>query len=182
MRKFIAIVSALIMGAVLAVVGVAPATAGAYMCDNRMDRHSTDAWPDNEFTQVSVSYRYCFTTNVMDPPFVKPYQVVVSYNMPGSSMNCDAFNRKYDGVRFNMYFWRPYDGTNFNPGAKVVTCDESTINSASQQYDLSNVPRLWFGPAWGDDRQPRWKINWTMMYNFRDDVHKAHWQRFSPGD
>ena len=172
------ILVALMMVAGMFAVGTAPAEA-TYVCSTKLDRNSV-TFPDDELVHFSVFYRYCIDPDPDKMSYVKPKRVIVTYNMPGTHMRCGEFVRKYDGVKYNWYFWRPFNGVNFNPKGKHIPCDESTINSSTQKYKLSNVPRLYFGPGYGNNMQPRWKINITLQMNAKFDQFKSYAQDFKP--
>lgn len=182
MRRLIGLVMMGMMAVLLPVLVASPAQA-AYYCADKMDNERIDFNndPAPAVVQVTVYYRWCYSNSDSELPYVKPHKVIGQYNVDGTQMNCGS-GRKIDGFRFNFYFWRPYNGVNFNPGAFQVDCDESTLNSKMQTYDLSNVPRLYFGPGYGSDRQPRWKANVTKLVNWYwgTDQDKAWSQDFSP--
>jgi hypothetical protein len=185
--------SALVMGITAAGLAV-PATvqpadaASAYTCHTRNDRWGKTFRPSNGpdiYVQYTLMYNYCVAwgsdqSNL--PAYVKPRHEIVSYNVEGSRMTCNGFDRFYDGAKSNSYMWRPYTGANFNPGELTVGCDESTINSNDRWFNPSTTPRLYYGPGHGDDRQPRWKVNITAARNFGHgfDMHASHWQKFDP--
>lgn len=158
-------------------VNAAPASA-AYVCTDRQDIGGA-FFNGGEYMKIVVKYKYCVDPDPDKLAYVKPYKVIGSYEI-AHSISCDPVMRKYDGARFNMYFWRPYTGTAFNPGAVDIPCDTSGMNSRTQSYDLANVPRLYFGPGYGDDRQPRWKANLTLRLNVANDEDRTVAKDFQP--
>lgn len=146
-----------------------------WRCDKRWQRVS-GTFEGGEYVQGTLYYRRCVDVGA-ERQKVKPLSFIGSYNMPGGSMSCNAVTRKYDGVRFNLYFWHPYSGTNYNPGPFEVPCDPSTINGRIQEYP-STAPWFWFGPGSGSDRQPRWKVNITLMQNLDQDEEMSRGKRF----
>lgn len=158
-----------------------PANAAEYYCNERLDQ-TTHTFQDkyDTFVKATVMYKYCVPYDTDKLAYAEPYRVIGTYNRDGASMTCDPALRYLDGVRFNWYFWRPFTGANFNPGARTAECDPSTMNTVTQSWDLADVPRLYFGPGYGDDRQPRWKVNVTLLRNFNTDLDWSHAQDFNP--
>lgn len=89
--------------------------------------------------------------------WVEPVLTISMYNRSGTRMSCGAWGI-FGYVEVNPYFWDA-NGRNFNPGKFRIPCDESTINSNSQHYDLADVPRLYFV----DGAAPRWKVNINVV-------------------
>jgi hypothetical protein len=154
---------------------------GNYYCDTdhlRMDNTFENGIGRNVYWQVTHYFRAC---RPYDPSefygYVTPLWTVGSYNAEGSHMTCNPLLRFINGIRFNMYFWRPYTGANFNPGSFYVPCDESTINGETQNYDTTI--KLFFGPGTGDDRQPRMKVNVDEDIPAQEDRHQSEWRKFT---
>lgn len=165
-------------GALSLAAPIAPAS-GALTVQRKFDRHEF-RFKGGEIIQCTVWYRYGFYSNPEKYGWVQPYLTLVSYNLPGGTIDCNEFSRKYDGVRFNWYFWQPYRGINFNPPGENIGCDTSSMNSGSQWYSARTTPRLKYGPGNGNDRQPRWKCNVTLRFNVRNDKDKSYAQDFNP--
>ena len=178
-RRFIGVMVAFLLGLSGLTIG-SPASAGInYDCVNKMDRTEHTFSDENKdvFVQGSVLYKYC--TYPGRRPYVKPFRAVNTYNAEGGYMNCAPASRYLDGVTFNWYFWRADTGQNFNPGGVTVTCDESTMNTVSQSWKLSDVPRLYYGANWYE--HPRWKVNVELERNFTTNKNWAYGQGFAPG-
>lgn len=154
-----------------------------YDCTNRIDRWDSDAYSGvkHAWAQATVGYRHCVAWGYDQndhPAYVEVRYVVGAYNVEGGSMSCGQWYSYLDGFTFNFYFWRPYTGANFNPGAFKVPCDESTTNGRTVWYNSGY--NLYFGPGSGSDRQPRWKVNATINRNGDFDSTKTHAQDFNP--
>jgi hypothetical protein len=93
-------------------------------------------------------------------PFASPSITRVAYNVEGDHMGCFKVDGKFQRLEANLYFWRPYDGRNFNPGKFTIPCDKSTRNSESQFYKREDVPRFYMGPG---DHKSYWKINLEVI-------------------
>ena len=153
MKKIIALFTALVMSMLLANAPAAQA-AGLY---NKWGQDSDSktigvAQGNDLYLKTTIQYRATLNKNT-GKRWVKPVLTIAMYNRSGTRMNCGVW-RIFGHLEVNPYFWDA-SGRNFNPGKFRVNCDESTINSNSQHYELDNVPRLFFV----DGAAPRWKVN-----------------------
>lgn len=178
-NKFMVIILALGMmfgSLALATTFASPASAVNFDCVNKVDRKGhTFAGDIDVFVNNSVLYKYC--TYPGKDPYVKPYRVINTYDVEGSRIECNQFLRRLDGVTYNWYFWRPDTGANFNPGGVSATCDESSMNTVSQSWNLADVPRFYFARVLYD---PAWKVNVELEVNAGTNKHWAHAQPFNP--
>lgn len=183
-KKFLAVLAILTSTIVVSPAMTQNAAAASWTCQNKTDRWDHTFNPASGrsvYIQFTNAYRRCIAPDLTS--FVEPNYAIGAYNVLGvSHMTCNAFDRYFDGMHFNAYYWRPYNGVSFNPGAFFLPCDESTQNAEVQNYDYDDVPRLYYGPGNGDDRQPRWKVNVTYARNFGHgfDMDASHWQKFQP--
>ena len=180
----LALISALVTA--FLVILAPTANAATWRCSLRHDRvghtfkegHGQRA---DVYVQANVFYRYCVNTSPDFLPYVKPHHVIVSYQVDASKISCNDWGTGWlDDLDYNMYFWRPYNGVNFNPPQKTIPCSTEAFASRSQWYKLKNVPRLYFGPGHGPRHQPRWRIVTTLGVNLAPDKVWAHSQDFKP--
>ncbi len=156
----------------------------SYKCTNYTDRHNWTALPDSNkslFLQVTVGYRRCVPFDDDRYNFIEPNYAIFSMNIEGSGYPgvCNPVTRLWDGSEFNMYYYSPLRGTNFNPGSRHLECSDDTVSSEMQDYSYDDTPRLFYGPGTGDDAQPRWKVNMKAERNFAPDIDHVHYQDFN---
>lgn len=126
-----------------------------------------------------VYYNYCTTPDPGGQRWAKVTHVQTTVNVPGGSTNCQD-GKWQDGAYFNWYFWRPYNGTNFNPGQYHVPCDPSTYFSKTKVYtDHPDNVRLYFGP---ELNRPRWKWNVRLTRKWDFDLEDTYGTHFRPND
>lgn len=156
--------------------------AQAANCETRSDA-TGDVWFGSDLAKATVYWQYCREYNLngtLARRYAKADWTVNMYNADGSSMSCNALTRRLDGFRFNFLFYR-YDGVQWNPGPIEVDCDESTINSDSQFYDIAAQPRLWWmDDSIGFEHPPRWNVVITRMLNQHTDDSKTIDRQFTP--
>lgn len=179
MRRLIFVAAIILLSTLIAPV----AHADSYICKMKADSKTFKIeYKDDKITIFSrVRYKYCVNTNVKKMPFAKPKYTFTRYVFPEKDrLNCNAFTRRYDGVKHNWYFWRPYTGQDFNPVGQHIPCKETASNYKSQEFLNKDVPRLYWGPGHGPNMQPRWKVNITLQLNATGDKYYAHAQDFNP--
>lgn len=161
------------------------APAWAFNCETRSDS-TGDVWftsGTDDLARATIYWQYCREYNLngtLARRYAKADWSVNMYNADGSTMSCNAITRRLDGFRFNWKFYR-WDGVEWNPGPIEVACDESTINSESQFYELAPQPRLWWmDDAVGFEHPPRWNLIITRMNNNNPDDQKVIDRAFTP--
>lgn len=133
------------------------------------------------FVRANIAYRKCLPSyDNTTYAFIKVNFVVGAYNVEGGSMTCNTLTRYLNGVTFDMRFWQPYRGTEFDPGGWSVACNETTTAGHVQNYTWDEQPRLYYGPGSGSDRQPMWKAYFKVNRRADTDQTWSKSQDFNP--
>lgn len=132
------------------------------------------------FSRVNIAYRKCLPSyDNTTYAFIKVNYIVAAYNVDGVSMSCNPITRYLNGVEYNMRFFHPYRGTEFNPGGFTITCSENTVGSEIQNYTWEEQPRLYYGPGSGSDRQPMWTCWMKLNRRLDSDISWSKTQDFN---
>lgn len=133
------------------------------------------------FSRVNIAYRKCLPSyDNTNYAFIKVNYIVAAYNVDGVSMSCNTLERYLNGVEYNMRFFQPYRGTEFNPGGFTIQCSETTVGSEVQNYSWEEQPRLYYGPGSGSDRQPMWTVWMKLNRRLDSDISWSKTQDFNP--
>lgn len=163
---------------------LSPQVSQAATCSTKYDQATVffEGGDDGQdAASVTLYYEYCVNYNLngtIKSRWVRPDWSVNYYNAAGGSMSCNSVFRRLDGFRFNWYFYQ-WDGAAINPGPIELPCAEDGIYSKTQDYDLPNLPKLWWGSNDLSD-WPRWQVTITQMRNNNDDRAKTLNAQFNP--